>query len=79
MSTDRGHRPPCLVVYSDMVSANTTAVSAGGEEISFQIEGNNTFVISGNGTARAQLLRTDIPCKSTPACQRASYFLGTSA
>ena len=57
-----------------MVTANTTAVSAGGEEISFQIEGNSTFVVSGNGTARAQLLRTDIPCEPDSLLSAVSFY-----
>jgi len=48
------------VVYSTMISANTTAVSAAGETISFQIMNGTVYVMSGN-TTMARVIRTDIP------------------
>lgn len=48
------------VVYSTEITANTTAVSAAGETISFEIMDGQVMVVSG-GQAKAKVVRTDIP------------------
>lgn len=47
------------VVYSTAITASTTAVSAAGETLSFQIMNGSVYVM--NGPARAQIIRTDVP------------------
>lgn len=49
------------VVYSTAITASTTAVSAAGETLSFQIMNGSVYVM--NGPARAQIIRTDVPSK----------------